>query len=270
MVSASTIRAVGGRRRAAARHRSTSSATPAGRAGGPAARSRASTRYSLPGSSTMAALAADELRRPSRSRARRARWSSVVAPTGRGPGRGQRGGSRRRPGPAGAPRRRARPGRPRRACPRRPRWPGPGRRRCRRPRGPGRRRLAVGAHAGQDDGRAPRRRRRRRRSGTGRRRPVGRSSPAAAWSSAVRRSRPRRDTVRWRSPGAMCTVPGASGVAVDRLDHAQRAEPVQPAGELRVKTGGMCWTTSTGTGESRGQPRDDLGEGLRAAGGGRR
>ncbi len=210
--------------------------------------------------------------RPSRSRARRARRSRAGSDQGGGTGGGTGGGQPQDgvgdPVRAGRPRRRDRPGPPPRACPRRRSWPGPGRRRCRRAPGPRRRRPGRRRPCRSGRRPAPRRRRRSPRSGRGRRRPGGRSSPAAPWSSAVRRTPAPGATVRWRSPGAMCTVPGAMRRAGDRLDHGQRAEPVQPAGELPGEHRGHVLHHEHGQREVAGQPRDDPAERVRAPGGG--
>ena len=122
----------------------------------------------------------------------------------------------------------------RRACPRRRTSPGPGRRRCRRPArisaAPLRRRTPC--RSGRRPGR--RRRRRRRPSGTARRRRAGRSSPAAPGSarSAGRPSgRPSTDDEVVVAGGDVHGA-GRERAAVGGLDHPQRAEPVEPLGEL--------------------------------------
>ena len=91
----------------------------------------------------------------------------------------------------------------------------------------------VGAHAGEDDGRARRRRRRSRPSGTAGRPPGRQKFSGGPWvRPVVQAARPPARTTRWWSPGARCTVPGTQRAAVGGLDHAQRAEPVQALGEL--------------------------------------
>ena len=91
----------------------------------------------------------------------------------------------------------------------------------------------VGAHAGQDDGRGRRRRRRstaERNSGS----TAGRQKfSGGPWlRPVVQAARASARTTRWWSPGARCTVPGTQRAAVGGLHHPQRAEPVQPLGEL--------------------------------------
>ena len=112
---------------------------------------------------------------------------------------------------------------------------------------------AVGAHAGEDDGRARRRRRRRRPSGTAGRRPGRQKFSGGPWVSAVRtgrRGRRGRAGGGRRGRGAPCRARSGLPSAASTTRSAQSRS--SRWANCRVKTGGMCWTSSTGTGREAG------------------
>src|SRR3954471_15422119 len=75
-------------------------------------------------------------------------------------------------------------------------------------------------------------------------------------SPVVRPGRPLRGpadrTTRWWSPGARWTVPGASGVPSEASTTRSGHSRSRRWANCRVNTGGMCCTSSTGTGREAG------------------
>ena len=256
----------------------TAAAPPGPRSASPPIRrtigvSRDSTRYSLPGSSTIAERAPHQLgdvveiactngHRPSSCTGTRATpgcrdgrpqqcmWSRPRTAAGSG------ARDRRWPRPP--------------ASPTRPTSPRPERRSGHRPR------LifshaadAVLAHAGEHDAERPL----RVHLGDGTEQHVhGRADPVlrallvgdGAHGGAVTLARD-----RWKSPGAISTVPGTSDVAVLGLPYGDRATLVcSRCANSRVNSGGMCWTMTTGTGKSAGSWQQDRRERVRSPGGG--